>query len=313
MNDVSPSEKKVNEASSFLNEENAMNETSHDKIKVRKINFGHEKIQKKYWYNDNPISTHFLNALHAVFPDGEKLFIRSVKYFEKNIQDPALRERVKGFIGQEVQHGLQHQRFYESLKAQGVDIDGFVAWYKDAAYEKYVEPAFLSLLGNGKLAEMGSLSVTAALEHYTATLAEVVLKNPNTFLKNVPEDMKHMLMWHAAEEIEHKAVAYDVYVEQCENNYPMRMLGLFVSTVAFFGFITCGTGYFILQDEDWKWEDVPKHAIDAIPRFGNLAWNFLLGMFPYLDPNFHPNQVENTQLAKDFFDSKKEYFERKTA
>jgi uncharacterized protein len=52
-----------------------------------------------------------MNSLHSVFPAGERYFIRSVKWFDKKIQDPDLKERVKAFIGQEVQHGMQHESF----------------------------------------------------------------------------------------------------------------------------------------------------------------------------------------------------------
>ena len=284
-----------------------------EKIKVRRVQFGHDSTAQRYWFNGNAFATHFLNSLHSVFPDGERLFIRSVRYYEKLIQNPELKERVKGFIGQEVQHGLQHQKFFETLKEQGFDVDVFVQWYKDAAYEKYLEPFFRAIIGSKRLADMGSLSVTAALEHYTATLAEVVLKDPDTFLQGVPDDMKKMLMWHAAEEIEHKSVAYDVYVEQCDNNYPMRMFGFTTATIFFFFFIASGWGWYIANDKEWKWSDLPGNILQAAPVYLNLAWGFIQGAIPYLKPDFHPDQISNTQLAKQFFYLQSQYFAERSA
>jgi hypothetical protein len=65
------------------------------KITVRRIQFGHENTFERHWFRGNPFMTHFMNSLHSVFPAGERYFIRSVKWFDKQIQDPELKERVK--------------------------------------------------------------------------------------------------------------------------------------------------------------------------------------------------------------------------
>jgi len=43
-------------------------------------------------------------------------------------------------------------------------------------------------------------------------MAEHALNEP-AFLKGMEEPMKDLLLWHAVEEIEHKSVAFDVYME----------------------------------------------------------------------------------------------------
>ena len=51
----------------------------------------------KYWYAQSPSLTHFFNALSAVFPDGERYFIDSVRAFEDVVSDPELAAKVRAF------------------------------------------------------------------------------------------------------------------------------------------------------------------------------------------------------------------------
>src|SRR3546814_1673082 len=52
------------------------------------------------------------------------------------------------------------------------------------------------------------LAGTCALEHFTATLAHAILSDP-AHLAGAETEAQRMWRWHAIEEIEHKAVAYD--------------------------------------------------------------------------------------------------------
>src|SRR3546814_16965350 len=55
------------------------------------------------------------------------------------------------------------------------------------------------------------LAATCALEHFTATLANAILADP-AHLAGADAEAQRMWRWHAIEEIEHKAVAYDTWV-----------------------------------------------------------------------------------------------------
>ena len=58
---------------------------------------------------------------------------------------------------------------------------------------------------------MANLAATAALEHFTATLAELVLYDEETRDSFGDPAVRNIFLWHALEESEHKAVAFDVY------------------------------------------------------------------------------------------------------
>ena len=63
----------------------------------------------------------------------------------------------------------------------------------------------------GYTKEMIDLTGTCALEHFTSTIAAELLQNPEIQAMFQDDTMYHLWMWHAVEENEHKAVAFDVY------------------------------------------------------------------------------------------------------
>ena len=127
---------------------------------VRRMDFHFDQIPK-YWFAGNAFATHVSNGLHLLFPDGERFFVRSVRHYLSEIQDPALRDSVEAFFGQEGSHAREHQRTFEILKSQGLDVDKFLRAYRRFAFE-WLEPKFPPSV---------RLAVTAAAEHFTATFA----------------------------------------------------------------------------------------------------------------------------------------------
>jgi predicted metal-dependent hydrolase len=57
---------------------------------------------------------------------------------------------------------------------------------------------------------MRMLGVTIALEHFTAMLADLFDSDPQLWA-GTPEEILRLWRWHAMEETEHKAVAFDVF------------------------------------------------------------------------------------------------------
>src|SRR5580658_7670351 len=112
------------------------------------------------------IGSHLAATLSAVFPDGEDFFVRSVRHFRDQITDPALKRQVAGFIGQEAVHGREHRVFNDRLDELG---------YPTKKYERFTKAGLR--FRERILPPVSNLAATAALEHFTATLAELVLTN----------------------------------------------------------------------------------------------------------------------------------------
>lgn len=152
------------------------------------------------WMNNNVFATAWFNAMSITFPLGEQFFIESVRHFRDDISDPKLKQEVMNFFSQEGVHRREHQRYNELLCEQrGYDLDALerTARRRQKWIRKNV-PAIEQLAG------------TVAMEHITAVLAEKILDD-DQFMQGVDPAMAKLWLWHAAEEMEHKAVAFDVF------------------------------------------------------------------------------------------------------
>lgn len=162
-----------------------------------KFHLSAEKIHD--WNGAGVHWTQFLNTLSIFFPAGERFFIDSVRHYRDRITDPELTIAVKAFIGQEAMHTREHIEYNDAMKAGNLPA---------ARLENQV----VKLLDSVKklTPKEAQLAATIALEHLTAVLADMLLRDP-LFLKNSDERYAALWMWHAVEETEHKGVAFDVY------------------------------------------------------------------------------------------------------
>jgi uncharacterized protein len=274
---------------------------------VRRPDFGLEHNFTKYYADGNPFFSQLLNSLHVVFPEGEKLFIRAVKGYADEIQDPQLKARVKGFIGQETQHMAQHEKIWDTLESQGVKAREFDAWYAKNAYET-VEGTIRKVFGEETYKRL-ALSVTCALEHYTATLAEVAMDPEINALEGFDENMRNLLMWHAAEEIEHKSVAFDV-MQQVDGSQITKNAGMLIGTWALLYYGAVGTVKFLAEDKDLKLADLPATVAETAPMLAKLVGAMVPKILQYFRPDFHPDQMDNDGLALEYFEKNQKYFQK---
>jgi predicted metal-dependent hydrolase len=235
----------------------------------------------RHWMAGDRRSTAISNGVNLLFPWGERFFVRSVKHYLGEIEDPELRAQIKGFFGQEGRHAAAHDQVNEILRAQGFEVDGFLERYKRiAGWIEDHTPAKLRL------------AITAAAEHYTAILAEGAFTQG--MLDQAAPEMRALLAWHAAEEIEHKAVAFDV-LQAVAPSYALRLAGLVGATTLLGGFWTWAAVMLLRQDRPTgeRQPELPKR--DPIVRRV-----FLRGIRQYIARNFHPRNNPTDTLASDW-------------
>lgn len=257
----------------------------------RRVPYGAGPMER-HWFAGNRAATHVLNSLHLIFPDGERFFIRSVNHYRKQIQDPVLKKQVRLFMAQEVQHGVAHERAWDTLREQGFNIDEFLEKYNRRAYGK------LENFVNHRIGHWLSLSTTVALEHYTATLAQAVF-DTGVLEKEMPEDMRNLLYWHACEEIEHKSVAFDV-MQHLEPGYFKRIAGFIMATFQLLGFTVMGVRFMVKCDSDANFWSFHRDFIRFLRKGGLRFFLALpLKLLDYLRPGFHPDDHENRMIAAE--------------
>lgn len=283
-------------------------ETVTHEIKVRNPHFDFDQVPR-HWVLNNPIMTHFINSMHIVFPDGEKFFIRSVRKFSKNITDPKLKKDVKGFCGQEGVHAREHERFWEVMEAQGLNPEGFAEFLNKTAFrgDKSLESLIIKICDRIKpgLGDKMALSLTAGLEHYTAILANALFHEPMATNKNMAPQMLELLHWHASEEIEHKAVSFDV-LKQVDDDYALRITGMVLASIALWGYLGIGQLYFISQDKEIDYTKTPAYLFEFVKTiaFGEIGRGLTKNLLKYFERDFHPNDIDDRYLSEEFFADK---------
>src|SRR5256885_1858249 len=172
------------------------------KVPTRRMSFEESlrELPKHFGSDGDLILSHVAAGLSSVFPDGEDFFVRSVRHYRDRMTDPELKRQVAGFIGQEAMHGRQHRAFNDRLDELG---------YPTKTFERLTKKGLA--LRERFLPARSNLAATAALEHFTATLAELVLSSQETRDLFGHDEVRNLFVWHALEESEHKAVAFDVY------------------------------------------------------------------------------------------------------
>ena len=108
--------------------------------------------------------------------------------------------------------------------------------------------------------------------------------------------MRDLMQWHAIEEIEHKAVAIDVYNEAF-GGYWMRILAYIGAVFMVFGYSFKFAYQFMRQDGHGRFESVwklHKAMRGVLKRNRYLVKDF----FAYFKPGFHPNQIDDEPLIK---------------
>lgn len=248
----------------------------------RRMDFVFDDTIPMDWFGGDPFKTMVLTALSATFPEGERFFVDSVRHYQKNVS-PELAAQVSGFIGQEAHHGREHDAFNQCMQRKGLPMDSI---------EQFVKGGMKFL--RQRLSPERQLAMTCALEHFTAILAEMALENPD-FFGPMDERVKALWYWHAIEESEHKAVAFDVFQDQV-GSYWIRSSQMAINTVEFIFFTSVHT-YSLFKargiHRDWR-----MHLKGFNEMLGaNPGWLRKMGKayWSYYKPSFHPWQRDTSR------------------
>ncbi|MBK8970971.1 MAG: metal-dependent hydrolase [Hahellaceae bacterium] len=260
-------------------------------ITVRRMDFDFPDSIPEFWCDNNAFLTAMMAGLSVTFPVGERYFIDSVRHYQDEVADPALRAQIRAFIGQEANHSREHVALNEFLTRKG---------YPVASMEAFVRERLKTVQAQSTPAE--NLARTVALEHFTAIMAKGFIDHPD-FLTRMHPTMARIWAWHSIEEVEHKSVAFDVY-RACVNDEKLRRK--MMREVTFF---------FVLMSS--------VRTVRILKSCGQLsnirAWlrglNVLWGMpgvfrqilpayFAYYRKGFHPSQ----QADSDYTETVKRHF-----
>ena len=257
-------------------------------VHARRIRFSYpEGSLERHYVQGDLVMSHAVAVLSAIFPSGEDYFIRSVRNFADQVTDPVLREQVRGFIGQEVTHGREHRELNRRLDEMGFPTHRIARNSKGMLlrYERWLPPIV-------------RLAHTAALEHYTAVVAETLLTKPEAQALLGDNEVRNILLWHALEESEHRAVAFDVFrtvggtERRRRQGFRMATFGLVAVTV--FGTLL---SMFLTDRSAWN----PFRLVPSLLRLRTnpfLQRDVVTRLMDYRREGFHPDDHPNDALIE---------------
>nr|WP_218889260.1 metal-dependent hydrolase [Saccharopolyspora hordei] len=250
-----------------------------------------------HWIPGEPFATHVINFLHLVLPEGERWFVHVFKQALPMVADDRLLEDVRGFIGQEAVHAESHQGVLDHFDAHGMDTRPYV---------EQVRWMFRTVLGDrahgGRRAEnwlVQRLAMIAAIEHVTAFLGQWVLDARELDAAGADPTMLDLLRWHGAEEVEHRSVAFDLYMH-VDGSYLRRSLAMVVAVAVLAVLWVRGVRYLMAVDPVLRgrrrprWRDLLRSGrLGLTPSLGQV----LRAVPSYFRRDHHPSQHGSTSQA----------------
>jgi uncharacterized protein len=245
----------------------------------------------KYWFGGDAFKSRFFDAMSLLFPEGEKFFIACVRDYRDQIRDPELQAQVKDFMYQEGQHGMVHTKFNNRLKAQGIAVDEILRRQNEVMFGFFRK----------RFSKAYTLGQTAAAEHMTALMAHGFF-GTDMFADADPR-IRAMYAWHAVEEIEHKAVAYDVYDKVARGGYWKRVLSMLQVSLTF------PLHVFVIMNHMFKVDGVQNRLRVWVRGLwwlygpGGLYPRLLPHYLTYFKPGFHPWQHGDMSIYRQWVDA----------
>ncbi len=257
-------------------------------IPLRRLDFAFSRQSPRYFFDGNGFASLFLTMLSGWFPPGERFFMDSVRHYRGQISDPVLQAKVAGFIAQEAMHGKEHDTLNRLLNERGLRADQM---------EKAVGWA-LGLLR--QLPPQHQLAATVAMEHFTALLAERLLQDERFQRRGDPEILP-LWLWHALEELEHKAVAYEVFEEVC-GDYQVRLTATLAMILVMLPTALLCQAWLLLADRRLlAWADNAR-GLELLFGQQGFVSSIVAKYGVFFRRNFHPNGKDHGPLIREWQD-----------
>ena len=255
-------------------------------IQPRDMAFGRKAPSERWWLGGDPVATAFYNALSVTFPLGERFFMDSVRHYRNDVPE-ALKPQIAAFLTQEAMHTREHVFFNKQVADHGFNVAAMEQRVRDLLGFVRKRPARLQL------------GATIALEHFTAILAHELLADPR-HLQDASPEARAMWRWHAIEEVEHKAVAYDTFMAALDDlsgfrRWIIRSFTMITATVLLFSTVGKNiadifTSDGINQAKTWR-----RLFHFMLVRPGMLR-RIMGSYFTYFRPGFHPWEEDDRAL-----------------
>lgn len=234
------------------------------------------------WCNGDAATTACLEAISLVTPALERFFIQTVAA-NPPAADARLAAQCRAFIHEEAAHTGAHRQLNQAL----------------LAYLHALPPGLAALERLGELAHRhlprhSQMALVAALEHGTAVVSQAYSERQHHW-QFACAYAQELFAEHAREEIEHRAVAFDLW--QAHGGGGLLSRGLTLALILCCGAVYLGLAVpWILRRKCGSWRGA-LHALfrrgsaSPLHRPGRAASSLLRNLGRYLSRAYHPGQL----------------------
>jgi uncharacterized protein len=171
-------------------------------LRVRPMRFDLAEVQQRnpVWSRSSPQFALYINALAVHSPYFERFLCAVCRQARPRIQDPRLLADVSALIGQEGHHAFNF-----------IEMNRFLAqrYPRVAALDARARADFEAALARDSLHRQ--VGFVAGYETFTFLAGMVVLGEYEALMGDADPVIRSMWIWHQVEEVEHGAVAFELY------------------------------------------------------------------------------------------------------
>lgn len=243
-----------------------------------------------HWSEKEPEFSQINNAASTVLPHLEPYLIKVLRRAKEKLvegQDDELLAEMDLFIRQEANHYKLHQKYNETLYANG--YPGL------KAYEQKLADDFKGFLAERSL--KFNVAYSEGFESLGIIQAEFIFNHAGSWVDGADNSVRTLWEWHLAEEYEHRRVCYDLY-KRLYGGYLYRIYGLFFAMKHLGGYGKRVGKFLIEQDRK---QGTVKDGVRS--RWRETKYRMKLGAYSLfkicriLSPFYNPARLKMPEAA----------------
>lgn len=256
-----------------------------DEIVVRPFAFEFPDDLDPIWAPDNVSRSLMFNGISLTMPYLEPFLVKTMREAAEQVDTPALRDDMRGFIGQEACHYKCHRRLNELLKANGYPELADVENKLERSYERLSTRSLRT-----------RLAYSAGFECMTNGYTTWFINSRSSLFGGTSPHVASFWLMHMVEETEHKTVAFDAYMTLYGDFWP-RFLGVFHGSFHVLGYSVLG----LIKGLKKRGELASLRRLwETLRLLGAMTWHVGPFMLRALLPGHNPRRDADPQWMHDW-------------
>ncbi|WP_169560497.1 metal-dependent hydrolase [Nevskia ramosa] len=249
-----------------------------DDFPVRPLRFplGPDQNVDVVWSRTKPEFSVFLNALAMHVPHFERYLVATMRAAREQITDESLRLHVTRIIGQEANHSRNLLAFNDALRNRYPDIvaidDASIAWFKQHTDQDTMKKR---------------VGFTAGYETFTFLAGMIILHHHDRWFADADPTMKAVWVWHQVEEIEHGAVAFEVW-KYLYGRHEWYRKAMVLKAALHIAQETLSLYPRMARHEGWLRS--PWKALKTMAFCGEMLGRLFIAALPVFSASYHPRR-----------------------